>query len=305
MHGEAETAGLGGTAGGKLQRFDQRRAFIPRHRLIAGENDILALQGRHRNGGDLPHTECQCEFAEFGRDLFEHCLVVTDQVDLVDRQHELPDAHQRRDRCVPTGLFEQADAGVSQKDGEIGGRGAGHHVAGILLVAGCIGDDEGAAIRGEIAIGDIDRDALFAFCLKAIEQQREIGQAEIVLRATVTRKRRRLVFLDRLGVPEKPADQGRLAVIDGAAGDQAQRPRIARNAGGGFGEGNDIRRSSDGRSCGCSCGAHLRNIPRASSFPWSRTGRGRWRGPVVRKRLRFPVPRSPLRGWMPSSGSHR
>jgi hypothetical protein len=46
-----------------------------------------------------------------------------------------------------------------------------------------VGDDEGAPVGGKIAVGDIDGDALLAFGLKAVEQQREIGQAEFVLLA--------------------------------------------------------------------------------------------------------------------------
>jgi hypothetical protein len=84
---------------------------------------------------------------------------------------------------MAAGLFQQAGAGIDQQDRQIGGRGAGCHVAGILLVAGRVGDDEGALVGGEIAIGDIDGDALFALGLQTVEQQREIGQAEIVLLA--------------------------------------------------------------------------------------------------------------------------
>jgi hypothetical protein len=50
-------------------------------------------------------------------------------------------------------------------------------------VAGRIGNDEGTLVGGEIAIGDVDGDALFAFRLQAVEQQREVGKAEIVLLA--------------------------------------------------------------------------------------------------------------------------
>ena len=37
-----------------------------------------------------------------------------------------------------------------------------------------VGDDECALGRGEEAVGDVDRDALLALGLEAIEQQREI-----------------------------------------------------------------------------------------------------------------------------------
>jgi hypothetical protein len=41
-------------------------------------------------------------------------------------------------------------------------------------VAGCVGDDERAARRGEEPVGDIDGDALLALGLEAVDQQREI-----------------------------------------------------------------------------------------------------------------------------------
>jgi hypothetical protein len=49
--------------------------------------------------------------------------------------------------------------------------GAGHHVAGVLLVAGCIGHKEGAARSRKIAIGNVDGDALLTLRLEPIEQQ--------------------------------------------------------------------------------------------------------------------------------------
>ena len=69
---------------------------------------------------------------------------------------------------------QHALARVDQHDGEIGGRGAGRHVAGVLLVAGRVGDDELALRRGEEAVGDVDGDALLALGLEAVDQQREV-----------------------------------------------------------------------------------------------------------------------------------
>ncbi len=47
-------------------------------------------------------------------------LVVVHEVDLVDRQHELLDAHHGRNGGMAAGLFENAGAGIDQKDGKIG-----------------------------------------------------------------------------------------------------------------------------------------------------------------------------------------
>jgi hypothetical protein len=44
-------------------------------------------------------------------------------------------------------------------------------------VAGAVGDDEPPPRRGEVPVGDVDRDALFAFGAQAVDQQREIDLA--------------------------------------------------------------------------------------------------------------------------------
>jgi len=49
-------------------------------------------------------------------------------------------------------------------------RGAGHHVAGVLLVTRRVGDDERAPRRRKEAISDIDRDALLALVFEPVEQ---------------------------------------------------------------------------------------------------------------------------------------
>ena len=69
------------------------------------------------------------------------------------------------------GLGEDAVLGIDQEDGEIGARRASRHVAGVLDVAGGVGDDEAALLGGEIAIGDIDGDALLALGGQAIDDK--------------------------------------------------------------------------------------------------------------------------------------
>ena len=94
----------------------------------------------------------------------------------------MADAEQRADQRMPAGLRQHALAGIDQQHREIGARGAGRHVARVLLVARAVGDDERAARGREIAVGDIDRDALLPLVLEPVEQQREIdvvaGRAE-------------------------------------------------------------------------------------------------------------------------------
>ncbi len=106
------------------------------------------------------------------------------------------------------------------------GRGAGRHVARVLLVARAVGDDVLALLGVEIAVGDVDRDALLALGLQAVDEQREVdllvaGRAPL---AAVAGDRRELVLEDLLRVVQHAADQRALAVVHAAAGDEAQEP---------------------------------------------------------------------------------
>ena len=76
-------------------------------------------------------------------------------------------------------LRQDALAGVDQNDREFRGRGAGRHVAGILLMAWRVGDDEGAAGRGKIPVGDVDGDALLALRRQPVDQQGEVPRLTV------------------------------------------------------------------------------------------------------------------------------
>ena len=82
---------------------------------------------------------------------------------------------------MPPGLGEHALAGVDEDDGEVGGGGGGHHVTGILLVAGGVGDDELARARAEVAVGHVNGDALLAFGLQAVGEERQVDISHAAL----------------------------------------------------------------------------------------------------------------------------
>jgi len=69
---------------------------------------------------------------------------------------------QRADEGVALGLLDRPLARIQEHDRKIRGRGPGDHVARVLLVAGAVGDDEPPPRRGEVAVGDVDRDPLLA-----------------------------------------------------------------------------------------------------------------------------------------------
>ena len=156
-------------------------------------------------------------------------LVVTHEVDLVDRENDGLDAEKRDDIGVAPGLRQQPFAGVDQEDREVGVRGPGRHVAGELLVPRRVGDDEGAFRGREIPVGDIDRDALLALGFQSIDQQGEIDiVADRAVLLRIAFERRELVVEDRVLLVEQPADQRRLAVVDRAAGQETQGREGAR-----------------------------------------------------------------------------
>ena len=98
---------------------------------------------------------------------------------------------------------------------------------------GAVGEDEGAVGRGEVAVGDVDRDALLALGAQAVGEQRQVG---VPSRPPAARPRPgldgvELVGEHRLGVVQQPADEGGLAVVDRAGGGEAEEPAVAQRVG--------------------------------------------------------------------------
>ena len=83
-------------------------------------------------------------------------------------------------------------------------------------------------LGGEIAIGDIDGDALLALGGQAIDDEGVVdlvaGGAEAL---GIGDQRGELVLEEQLGIVQQAADQGRLAVVDAAAGEKAQEALVA------------------------------------------------------------------------------
>ena len=122
---------------------------------------------------------------------------------------------------VAAGLFDNAMAGVDKKHHHLGGGHAGDCVAGVLHVAGGIGEDEGALIRGEVAVGHVDGNALLALGTQAVNKQGKVHAVEAAVGGGALHGLD-LVREHGLGVIEQAADEGGLAVINGAGGAQAQ-----------------------------------------------------------------------------------
>src|SRR5690606_6883113 len=189
--------------------------------LGGGLDDVVAVQRGDGDELDVGDVEAGGELGVLGDDLVEARLGEINEVHLVDRDDDVRDAQEGGDEGVAAGLLDDAFPRVDEDDGEVGGGGAGHHVARVLDVAGGVGDDELAPGGGEVAVGDVDGDALLALGAKAVGEEREVevflaalfGDAFEVFEGVVE---------DGLGVVEEAADEGGLAIVHGAGGGEAQ-----------------------------------------------------------------------------------
>ena len=117
-------------------------------------------------------------------------LIVVDQIHFVDRDDDVRHTEQCEQGGVAFGLCEQGNlavtakiqfAHIDQHNCGMRGRCAGDHIARVLLVTGRVGDDVFTTRRGEVAIRDVDGDALFTFGFEAIGEQRKVNAAIILI----------------------------------------------------------------------------------------------------------------------------
>ncbi len=204
-----------------LQMVQQRTAVVPGG---AGRtrDDVVATERRDRDRGDVDDLELRREMPELLLDLLEDLPVEVDEVHLVHAQHQVRNLQQGGEEGVPAGLFDHTLTGVDEQQREVRGRGAGDHVAGVLHVPGRVGEDERPPGGREVAVGDIDGDALLTFGAQAVGEQRQVDVA-VAAFPTGPLDRRQLVGEQGLRVVEQPADQRRLAVVDGSGGRHAQQ----------------------------------------------------------------------------------
>ena len=98
-------------------------------------------------------------------------LIPVDEVHLVDRQHDVLHAQKRCQEGVPTGLLQQAVAGVDEHDHQLCGGGPGDHVPGVLKMPRGVGDDELPLRGGEVSVRNVDGDALLALRAQTVGHQ--------------------------------------------------------------------------------------------------------------------------------------
>jgi hypothetical protein len=79
-----------------------------------------------------------------------------------------------------------------------------------------------SAWRGEVAVGDIDRDALLALGFEAVGEKRKVDNG-IAATAGAFLHREELVLENAFGIVKQTADESRFAVIDGTSGGEAKK----------------------------------------------------------------------------------
>ena len=208
-----------------LEVVEQRRALPPRHPL-GRVDEVVAVERGDRDRHLVLDAERGGEVVELLLDLVEPRLVEVDEIHLVDGEDEVGDGEERRDQRVAARLLDHALARVDEHDGDVGRRGAGDHVARVLDVARGVGELEAAPRGDEAAVGDVDRDPLLALGAQPVGEQREV---DVAVAAALARLLDGLHLVDEhlLRVEEQAPDQGRLAVVDGAARDEPQQLRRA------------------------------------------------------------------------------
>ncbi len=175
LHGEARRV-VGRVVGDRhrLQVLQHGRPAVPAH-VRGGRDHVVALQRGDRHGRHLRHPEGGRVTGELVRDRGEDVLGVAHQVHLVDGEHHVRDAQQRRHGGVPPGLLDDPVARVHQDDGQFRGGGTGDHVPGVLHMARRVRQDEPPPGGGEVAVGDVDGDALLPLGAQPVGEQRQVG----------------------------------------------------------------------------------------------------------------------------------
>ena len=101
-------------------------------------------------------------------------LLIADQVHLVDCHEHVGNSKQGCNVGMTAGLRKQTFGAVHKNHCKVRRGSARGHVARVLFVSGRVGNDELPLWRLEIAVGNIDRNSLFAFGAEAIGEKREI-----------------------------------------------------------------------------------------------------------------------------------
>src|ERR1039458_2306286 len=153
-----------------LQVFQEARSAEPGH-VPAPPHHVVAGQRADGKKIRMRGVQMRKELAELRLDSAKNIRIVTHQIHLVHRDREVRNPEERSDVGVPARLREHSVARVDQYDGQFGGGRSGRHIARVLLMTGRGGDDEFPPSCREIAVSDINGDALLPLGAQTIRQQ--------------------------------------------------------------------------------------------------------------------------------------
>ena len=203
-----------------LQVAEHGRPVVPGHPGRA-DGHVVTFGRGHRDAVGVRHVQAPGQPGELGRDRDEPLLGVVDQVDLVDHQDDVRDPQQRGHREVATRLLDDAVARVDQQHDHVSGRRPGDRVTRVLHVPGAVGQDELPRRGGEVAVGDVDGDALLPLGPQPVGQQREVGLVQPLALAHLLHVVEG-VGQHRVRVVQQPTHQRRLAVVHRPGRGQSQ-----------------------------------------------------------------------------------
>ena len=233
LHGQAEgvRSGVELVLGGeRLEQLEQRRAVVP-GRAGGAVDDVVALERGHGQDVHIVDAELGRDFAHVGARIRERSsakpsrsILLTATITCGTRSSATTERCRRV--CSSTPLRPSistmtASAVVAP-------------VTMLRVYCTCPGQSARMKPRAgrEVAVGDVDRDALLALGAEAVGEEREVERRR--REAPLGRGAGDLLELvgeDRLGVVEQAPDEGGLAVVDGAGGREAEqggRPRSLR-----------------------------------------------------------------------------
>src|SRR5690606_34892732 len=137
-------------------------------------HDVVTIQCGDGHEADVFHVQLLCKRQIVCLDFFKYGFAEIQQIHLVDSNHNMANAQQGGDVAVTTGLCHHPVARIDQNDRQVTGGCTSRHVACVLLVTGCVSDNELAFSGRKITVGHVDGNALLPLSLQAVNQQRQI-----------------------------------------------------------------------------------------------------------------------------------
>ena len=190
----------------RLQKIEQGRPLIPR-RTVGLLHHIIAIQCRQRDAHHIGYSQRLNETPVFCHNLIETFFRKVHQIHLVHSQHHVLNAQQRYQKRVTAGLRDNSQTGINQNHSQIGRRTARNHIACVLLVSRCVGNDKLTLVGREIAISHINGDALLALGFQSVQQKGIINMITGITHAlAVAFQRIQLVLVYLLAIEQEAAD---------------------------------------------------------------------------------------------------